>query len=112
MYASPMLEQSLVDDARIAYEYGLPSTPTSNDFSFVDQRIQQPQQNWFNTLNQQHPFMNRSFSMPQQPQINEMTAAIFMQQQQQNWARQQIFPMQQPPQQFEQVRISFYSIRI
>ena len=102
MYASPMGEQSLVDDARTAYEYGLTSSPISNDFSFVDQRIQQPQQNWFNTPNQQNPFLNRSFSMPQQQQMNEFTAAMFMQQQQQNWARQQMFPMQQP-QQFEQV---------
>ncbi|CAF2460717.1 unnamed protein product [Rotaria sp. Silwood2] len=42
-----MMEQSLTDDARTAYEYGLSSTSpitTSNDFSFVDQRlpIQQP----------------------------------------------------------------------
>ena len=108
MYASPMMEQSLVDDARIAYEYGLTSTPISNDFSFVDQRIspvQQAQQNWFTPPNQQQPFINRSFSMPQQQQMNEMAAAMYMQQQQQqNWARQQMFPMQQPPQQFEQVK--------
>jgi hypothetical protein len=113
MYASPMMEQSLVDDARIAYEYGLTSTPISNDFSFIDQRtispIQQPRptpthQSWFGVPNQQHPFINRTFSMPQQQQMNEMATAMIMQQQQ-NWARQQMFPMQQqqPPQQFEQV---------
>ncbi|CAF5061629.1 unnamed protein product, partial [Rotaria socialis] len=40
---------------------------------------------------------------PQQP-TNELSAAMFMHQQ--NWARQQMFPMQQqqqPPQQIEQV---------
>ncbi|UJR37284.1 hypothetical protein I4U23_029993 [Adineta vaga] len=129
----PAMEQSLVDDARAAYEYGLPSTPTTpNDFSFVDQRTplqQQPRQthhSWFGTPNQQHPFLNRTFSMPQQQQQSnvftgndsqrmmeeqqqQMAAAAAMlmhhqQQQQQNWARQQqqqqqMFPMQQqtPP---------------
>ncbi len=52
------MEQSLVDDARIAYEYGLTSTP-----------IQQPRStlthhSWFGVPNQQHPFINRTFSMP------------------------------------------------
>jgi hypothetical protein len=117
MYSSPlnndrysMMEQSLVDDARAAYEYGLPSTATPNDFSFVDQRIpmqqtRQAHHSWFGTPNQQqHPFINRTFSMPQQ-QTNEMNAAMIMQQQQQqNWARQQqMFPMQQQPQELQQV---------
>ncbi|CAF1308886.1 unnamed protein product [Adineta steineri] len=116
MYSSPIMDQSLVDDARIAYEYGLTSTPISNDFSFVDQRIspiQQTRQTWFNTPNQQHPLMNRTYSMPQQQQMNDMTAAMIMQQQQQNWARQQMFPMQQqqpPPQQFEQNVLRFLSM--
>jgi hypothetical protein len=139
----PIMEQSLVDDARTAYEYGLSSTPptgtttttTTNDFSFVDQRVPIQQQtrpthhSWFGTSNQQHPFLNRTFSMPQQQQQQnlfanndsqrimeeqqQMAAAMLMhQQQQQNWARQQqqqqMFPMQQqqqqPPQQFEQVK--------
>jgi hypothetical protein len=56
MYAS-----NLADDARIAYEYGLTTTPMSNDFSFVDQRI--PSIQYFPISN---PFMNRSYSMPQQ----------------------------------------------
>ena len=109
MYSSQMMDQSLVDDARLAYEYGLTSTPVSTDFAFIDQRIpsnQQPRsthQSWFGAATPQHPFMNRTFSMPQQQQMNEMAAAMFMHQQQQNWARQQMFPMQQP-QQFEQVR--------
>jgi len=132
----PIMEQSLVDDARTAYEYGLSSTPpTTNDFSFVDQRVPIQQQtrpthhSWFGTPNQQHPFLNRTFSMPQQQQQQnlfanndsqrmmeeqqqQMAAAMLMHQQQQNWARQQqqqqMFPMQQqqqqPPQQFEQVK--------
>lgn len=136
----PIMEQSLVDDARTAYEYGLSSTPptstatTTNDFSFVDQRVPIQQQtrstnhSWFGTPNQQHPFVNRTFSMPQQgnlfpnndsqrmmeEQQQQMAAAMLMHQQQQNWARQQqqqqqqMFPMQPPqqqpqPQQFEQV---------
>jgi hypothetical protein len=49
MYAS-----SLADDARMTYEYGLTSSPISNDFSFVDQR--------YPTF----PYINRSYSMPQQ----------------------------------------------
>jgi len=126
----PMMEQSLVDDARTAYEYGLSTTPPSatgtNEFSFVDQRMpmSQVQQNranhhsWFGTPNQQHSFMNRTFSMPQQSPANnfeeqqqqqqQIQAAILMQQQQ-NWARQQqqqqqMFPMQPPSQpHFEQV---------
>ncbi len=52
MYAS-----SLADDARMTYEYGLPSTPISNDFSFVDQRF--PSIRTF-------PYTNRSYSMPQE----------------------------------------------
>jgi hypothetical protein len=129
----PIMEQSLVDDARTSYEYGLSKTPpTSNDFSFVDQRVPMQQQqtrqtqipthhSWFGTPNQQQqPFLNRTFSMPQQQQTNLFSnndsqrmmeeqqqmaaAAMFMHQQQQNWARQQpMFSMQQPPQQFEQV---------
>ncbi len=129
----PIMEQSLVDDARTAYEYGLSSTPpTTNDFSFVDQRVPIQQQtrqihhSWFGTPNQQQqPFLNRTFSMPQQTNVfsnndsqrimeeQQMAAAMLMhQQQQQHWARQQqqpMFPMQQqqpqppPPQQFEQV---------
>jgi hypothetical protein len=132
----PMMEQSLVDDARTSYDYGLSSTPPTtgtNDFSFVDQRVpmqqQQQQQtrpphhSWFGTPNQQHPFVNRTFSMPPQQsnlfvnndsqrmmeEQQQMAAAMLMhQQQQQNWARQQqqqMFPMQQQqqPQQFEQV---------
>ncbi|CAF1466426.1 unnamed protein product [Adineta steineri] len=35
MYSSPIMDQTLADDTRIAYEYGLTSTPISNDFSFV-----------------------------------------------------------------------------
>ncbi|CAF3704647.1 unnamed protein product [Adineta steineri] len=130
----PVMEQSLVDDARTAYEYGLPSTPTTpNDFSFVDQRVpiqqqtRQTHRSWFGTPNQQHPFLNRTFSMPQQQQQQsnvfsnndsqrmmeeqqQMAAAMLMHQQQQNWARQQqqqMFPMQQQqqPQQFEQVNV-------
>jgi hypothetical protein len=125
----PAMEQSLVDDARTAYEYGLSSTPTtSNDFSFVDQRVPIQQQtrpihhSWFGTPNQQQPFLNRTFSMPQQTNVfsnndsqrmmeeQQIAAAMLMHQQQQQWARQQqqpMFPMQQqqppPPQQFEQV---------
>ncbi|CAF1020229.1 unnamed protein product [Rotaria sp. Silwood1] len=106
MYNSSMMEQSLVDDARMAYEYGLTSTPISNEFSFIDQRMspmQQTNQNWFNTSNQQYSYMNRSFSMPQQ-QPNDISAAMLMhQQQQQNWTRQQMFPMQQPQQQQQQL---------
>jgi hypothetical protein len=129
----PIMEQSLVDDARTAYEYGLSTTPpqATNDFSFVDQRVpmqQQPrptQHSWFGTPNQQHPFLNRAYSMPQQQQQQQqpptgnfdsqrmmeeqqqMAAAMLMHQQQ-TWARQQqqMYPMQQqqqPPQQFEQV---------
>ncbi|CAF4557018.1 unnamed protein product, partial [Rotaria sp. Silwood1] len=130
----PMMDQSLIDDARTTYEYGLSSTSpisTSNDFSFIDQRlpIQQPTRqaqiptyhSWFGTPNQQQPMFNRTFSMPQQQtnlfsnndsqrimeeQQQQMAAAILMHQQQQNWARQQqqqqMFPMQQQPQQFEQ----------
>ncbi len=138
----PIMEQSLVDDARTAYEYGLSSTPptVTNDFSFVDQRVPIQQQtrqthSWFGTPNQQNLFLNRTFSMPppppppqqqqqqqqqQQPNLfsnndsqrmmeeqQQMAAAMLMHQQQQNWARQQqqqpIFPIQQQPQQFEQV---------
>jgi len=55
MYAS-----NLADDARMAYEYGLTSTPISNDFSFIDQRISPIQ--YYPT---QNPFINRSYSMPQ-----------------------------------------------
>jgi hypothetical protein len=132
----PIMELSLVDDARTAYDYGLSSTPpTSNDFSFVDQRVPMQQQtrqtqipthhSWFGTPNQQHSFLNRTFSMPQQQQTNlfsnndsqrmmeeqqQMAAAAMLMHQQQNWARQQqqMFPMQQQqqqqqPQQFEQV---------
>ncbi|CAF3965848.1 unnamed protein product [Rotaria sp. Silwood2] len=119
----PMMEQSLTDDARTAYEYGLSSTSpitTSNDFSFVDQRlpIQQPTRqtqipthhSWFGTPNQQQTFFNRTFSMPQQQtnlfsnndsqrimeeQQQQMTAAMLMHQQQQNWARQQQQQQQQ-----------------
>ncbi|CAF1012077.1 unnamed protein product [Adineta ricciae] len=115
MYSSQMMEQSLVDDARLAYEYGLTSTPVSTDFAFVDQRIpsnQQPRpahQSWFGAATPQHPFMNRTFSVPQQQQMNEMAAAMFMHQQQHNWARQQMFPMQQP-QQFEQNVLRFLSM--
>lgn len=76
---------------------------------------------WFGTPNQQNPFLNRAFSVPQavnfdsqrmmEEQQQQMAAAMLMHQQQQNWARQQqMFPMQQqqqapPPsaQQFEQV---------
>lgn len=132
-----VMEQSLVDDARTAYEYGLsstpPLTPTANDFSFIDQRVPIQQQtrsahhSWFGTPNQQHPFHNRTFSMPQQQpnlfanndsqrimeeqQQQQMAAAMLMHQQQ-NWARQQqqpqMFPMQQQqPQQFEQVNKIF-----
>ncbi|CAF3252940.1 unnamed protein product [Rotaria sp. Silwood2] len=116
MYNSSMMEQSLVDDARMAYEYGLTSTPISNEFSFIDQRIspiRQTQQNWFTTPNQQYSYMNRSFSMPQQQQTNEMSAAMIMhqqQQQQQNWTRQQMFPMQQPSQQLDQNVFRFLSM--
>ncbi|UJR08944.1 hypothetical protein I4U23_013196 [Adineta vaga] len=126
MYSSQMMDQSLVDDARLAYEYGLTSTPTvSNDFSFIDQRlpsnqqIRPTQQSWFGVSTPQHPFMNRTFSMPQQQQMNEMATAMFMHQQQQNWARQQVFPMQQQqhqqqqqqlPQQFEQNVLRFLSM--
>jgi ribonuclease ZC3H12 len=53
MYAS-----SLAEDARMAYEYGLPSTPISNDFSFVDQRG--PPMRAFTDI-------NRSYSMPHPP---------------------------------------------
>jgi hypothetical protein len=129
----PIMEQSLVDDARTAYDYGLPSAPTTpNDFTFVDQRVPIQQQqirqsqipthhSWFGTpTNQQSPFLNRTFSMPQQQsnifpnndsqrmmEEQQMAAAMLMHQQQ-NWARQQqMFPMQQQqqqqPQQFEQV---------
>ncbi|CAF1973048.1 unnamed protein product [Rotaria magnacalcarata] len=115
MYSSPMMEQNLADDARMAYEYGLTSTPISNEFSFVDQRvspIRQTPQNWFTTPNQQYPYMNRSFSMPQQQPTNELSAAMFMHQQ--NWARQQMFPMQQQqqqqPQQIEQNVLRFLSM--
>jgi hypothetical protein len=104
MYNSPV-EQSLVDDARAAYEYGLSSVPISTEFSFVDQRMpvqaaRPPahHQSWFGVPSQPQPFFNRTFSAPQQP-TNEMAAAMLMQHQQ-NWARQQ----QQQPQQFEQVR--------
>jgi hypothetical protein len=123
------MEQSLVDDARTAYEYGLSTTPptATNEFSFVDQRVPMQQQarpthhSWFGTPNQQHPFLNRAYSMPQQQQQQptpanfdsqrmmeeqQMAAAMLMHQQQ-TWARQQqqqMYPMQQqPPQQFEQV---------
>jgi hypothetical protein len=128
----PMMEQSLVDDARTAYDYGLPASTTlsSNDFSFVDQRVpiqavRQPSipthQSWFGspatTIAQQpqHAFFNRSFSMP--PQTNnfnnadsqrlvdeqqQMAAAALMHQQQ-NWTRQQTPMFPQAPQQFEQV---------
>ena len=134
----PILEQSLVDDARTAYEYGLSSTSSmapSEDLSFIDQRasMQQPAkqaqvpsyQSWFGTPNQQHSFYNRTFSMPQQQsnlssnndlerimeeqQQQQLASALLARQQQQNWVRQQqqqqqaIFPMQQHPQQFEQV---------
>ncbi len=125
----PIMEQSLVDDARTAYEYGLSTTPptATNEFSFVDQRVPMQQQarpthhSWFGTPNQQHPFLNRAYSMPQQQQQQptpanfdsqrmmeeqQMAAAMLMHQQQ-TWARQQqqqMYPMQQqPPQQFEQV---------
>ena len=123
-----ILEQSLADDARLAYEYGLSTTPptTNNEFSFVDQRVPMQQatrpthHSWFGTPNQQNPFLNRAFSMPQavnfdsqrmmEEQQQQMAAAMLMHQQQQNWARQQqMFPMQQqqppppPAQQFEQV---------
>ncbi|CAF1297598.1 unnamed protein product [Rotaria sordida] len=119
MYNSPIMEQSLIDDARMAYEYGLTSTPISNEFSFIDQRIspiRQTNQNWFTTPNQQYPYMNRSFSMPpqQQQQTNEMSAAMLMhqhQQQQQNWTRQQMFPMQQQqPQQYDPNVLRFLSM--
>ena len=129
----PIMEQSLVDDARTAYEYGLSTTPPTgaNDFSFVDQRVPMQQQqtrqthhSWFGTPNQQQPFLNRTFSMPPQQQQQlptnfdsqrmmeeqqQMAAAMLMHQQQQNWARQQqMFPMQaQAPQQFEQVNQYF-----
>jgi len=70
----PIMEQSLVDDARTAYEYGLSSTPptVTNDFSFVDQRVPIQQQtrqthSWFGTPNQQNLFLNRTFSMPPPP---------------------------------------------
>ena len=135
-----IVEQSLADDARLAYEYGLSTTPptSNNDFSFVDQRVpmQQPARtthhSWFGTPNQQNPFFNRAFSMPQavnfdsqrmmEEQQQQMAAAMLMHQQQQNWARQQqqqqqqqMFPMQQqqpPVQQFEQVHSShFFDIR-
>jgi hypothetical protein len=124
------MEQSLVDDARTAYEYGLSTTPptATNEFSFVDQRVPMQQQarpthhSWFGTPNQQHPFLNRAYSMPQQQQQptpanfdsqrmmeeqqqQQMAAAMLMHQQQ-TWARQQqqqMYPMQQQPQQFEQV---------
>lgn len=127
-----MVEQSLIDDARSAYEYGLPSTTSpSNDFSFVDQRasIQTSRpttmpthQSWFGQQQQQqqtqHPFFNRSYSMPQTTTLfpnpdphriieeqQQMAAALLLQQQ--NWARQQqqqqIF--QQGAQQVEQVYI-------
>jgi hypothetical protein len=125
----PMMDQSLADDARAAYDYGLSSTssPTA-DFSFVDQRAPRQatlptHQSWFGTPaapQQPHPFFNRTFSMPQpsnifpnndsqrmlEEQHQHMAAALLMHQQQQTWARQQqqqqpIF--QQPPQQFEQV---------
>jgi hypothetical protein len=127
----PIMEQSLVDDARTVYEYGLSSTPptaTTNDFSFVDQRVPIQQQtrqthhSWFGTPNQQPSFFNRTFSMPQQQanifanndsqrmmeEQQQMAAAMLMHQQQ-NWARQQqqqqqMFPIQQQPQQFEQVK--------
>lgn len=122
-----ILEQSLADDARLAYEYGLSTTPptANNEFSFVDQRVPMQQatrpthHSWFGTPNQQNPFLNRAFSMPQavnfdsqrmmEEQQQQMAAAMLMHQQQQNWARQQqMFPMQQqqpppPAQQFEQV---------
>jgi hypothetical protein len=52
-----MYGSSLADDAHIAYEYGLTSTPISNDFSFADQR---------NSPIQYFPPPNRSYSMPQQ----------------------------------------------
>jgi len=138
----PIMEQSLVDDARTAYEYGLSTTPpTSNDFSFVDQRVPLQQQqttrqtqlpthhSWYGTPNQQNPFLNRTFSMPpQQQQANlflnndsqrmmeeqqKMAAAAMLmhQQQHQNWNGQQpMFPIQQPPQQFEQVNLLLYSL--
>ena len=119
MYNSSV-EQSLVDDARAAYEYGLPSVPISTEFSFVDQRMPvqaarppaHHHQSWFGVPSQPQPFFNRTFSAPQQPN-NEMAAAMAMQQQQQNWARQQqqqqqqnMFPMPQQPQPIEQVRTS------
>ena len=128
-----MLEQSLVDDAHTTYEYGLPpsaATAPSNEFSFVDQRVpmqasrQTPlpaHHSWFGAANQQHPFFNRTYPMPQQTNLfvnndsqrmideqQQMAAAMLMHQQQQNWARQQQMfpPQQQPPpapQQIEQV---------
>ncbi|CAF3217713.1 unnamed protein product [Rotaria socialis] len=122
----PTMEQTLIDDARAAYEYGLSSTSpmsTSNDFSFVDQRLpmqqQQQQQtrqtqipthhSWFGTPNQQQSAFNRTFSMPQQQQqtnlfSNNDSQRLMEEQQQmaatmlihqQNWARQQQQQQQQ-----------------
>lgn len=119
---SPMMEQSLVDDARAAYDYGLASasSPPSTEFSFVDQRvpISRPaatpttttQATWF-TPPTAHPFLNRSFSMPQptttflptDEQQQLAMATLLMQQQQQHWPRPaatSIYPGQPP---FEQV---------
>jgi hypothetical protein len=125
----PMMEQSLVDDARAAYDYGLvsASSPPSTDFSFVDQRvpIARPNaaaapthQTWFGNPTA-HPFFNRSFSMPQpatsnghflsnEEQQQQMAAAALLMQQQ-NWARQQTAPTMYPAQPFEQVnRLVFF----
>ena len=120
-----MMEQSLVDDARTAYDYGLPtaSSPPSTDFSFVDQRVPRPthHQNWFPPQIQGNPhpaFFNRSFSMPQGATSNfistdqqrlveeQQMAAATLLMQQQNWARQQQTSTMYPGQPFEQVRRS------
>ena len=81
MYSSPVShEQSLADDARLAYEYGLTSTPMTNEFSFVDQRLPP---HWFGTA---PSFVPRTMSMPQPIVPNDL---FMMQQQQQHWLRQQ-----------------------
>ena len=128
----PMMEQSLVDDARATYDYGLvtASSPPSTDFSFVDQRVPMARptatptttttpmpthQTWFGNPTA-HPFFNRSFSMPQPTTTTnghymttedqqQMAAAalLIQQQQQQNWARQQQTPTMYSGQPFEQV---------
>ena len=130
------MDQSLVDDARAAYDYGLSSTSSpSADFSFVDQRAPRQatlptHQSWFGTPaaavapQQAHPFFNRSFSMPQpsnifppndsqrmlEEQHQQMTAALLMHQQQQNWARQQQL-QQQPQPIFQQPPQQFEQVR-